>query len=900
LSTKKDKFLESAQKFILKGQLDRAIRDYEQIVALDPKDIRHRQRLAELFVRTNRKEEAIGEYEAIGKYYADNSYYLKAIAVYKQIQKLDPDNIKLSLNLAYLNEKQGLIGNALAEYSRVHSYYEKIGKREDALSIIESMIALDPENLNTRLKFAEARFAVGNADKAYDDFVQLALLLKTRGDESAYGQVCQRVNYLFPEKKGFVLELLAAQLQCDAASSVIPEIREITRREQGNLAAWQLLINALRSSGEREELKVVCQKMVSLFPGDLSSREGAVQCALDEGDTDGALLLLEMHSTLFFEKEAYEALEKLYSRLQDLLPGDKRVLLGLKNLYEASGSTARFADVADQLDLLTQEKVEDVARIQQEELPLVAEEPDCSAASVTPVEEPAWEEEIEIDLPADGFVDPVDSPGEDYSEPLQDTSTGDSESLANPYESENTDLELELELPAEGFVQDTAIADHAGLAAAEAPDEAMAVDLELDFSDEGFVEHTAIADQHGLAAAEVSDEAMAVDLELDFSDEGFAEHTAIADQHGLAAAEVSDEAMAVDLELDLSDEGFVEHTAIADQHGPSAAEVSDEAMVVDLELDLSDERFVEHTAIADQHGLAAAEVSDEAMAVDLELDFSDEGFSEHTEFVNESGLPADEVPDDVAAVDPELELELELSEELFDEQAESDALTRVDLLVVDDLSAAMIAEGETADYPSPDSDVTRGIELAEEHLLLELVEDPLPELKAEEAAATAGNENSSPDIIFSAVRKGLDQQLDKEDTETHYNLGIAFMEMGLYEDAITEFQAAALDPKRKVDCITSQGICCRNKGDYSRAEDIFTKGLTIPGLVSEESASLKYELALLYETEGRHEDALLLYREIHAVNRGFRDTAKKIAEFNREEAQEFYDLDLVDPDDEIG
>ena len=89
MSSKKDKFLESAQKFIAKGQIDRAIRDYEQVVALDPNDIRHRQKLAELLVRANRNLEAIGEYETIGKYYADNGFYLKAIAVYKQIQKLD-------------------------------------------------------------------------------------------------------------------------------------------------------------------------------------------------------------------------------------------------------------------------------------------------------------------------------------------------------------------------------------------------------------------------------------------------------------------------------------------------------------------------------------------------------------------------------------------------------------------------------------------------------------------------------------------------------------------------------------------------------------------------------------------------------------------------------------------
>jgi tetratricopeptide (TPR) repeat protein len=150
LSSKKEKFLESAQKFILKGQLDRAIKDYEQVVALDPNDIRHRQRLAELLVRANRKEEAISEYEAIGKYYADNAYYLKAIAVYKQVQKLDPSNIKICFNLATLNEKQGLTGNALAEYSRVYNHYDKSGKSAEALSILESMMAIDPENLNTR------------------------------------------------------------------------------------------------------------------------------------------------------------------------------------------------------------------------------------------------------------------------------------------------------------------------------------------------------------------------------------------------------------------------------------------------------------------------------------------------------------------------------------------------------------------------------------------------------------------------------------------------------------------------------------------------------------------------------------------------------------------------------
>src|SRR5689334_1415666 len=112
LASKKDKLLESAQRFVLKGQIDKAIKEYQQIVALDPREIRFRQRLAELLVRDNRKEEAIAEYEGIGKHYAENSYFLKAIAVYKQIQRLDSSNATVSHTLAVLNQRQGLAGNA--------------------------------------------------------------------------------------------------------------------------------------------------------------------------------------------------------------------------------------------------------------------------------------------------------------------------------------------------------------------------------------------------------------------------------------------------------------------------------------------------------------------------------------------------------------------------------------------------------------------------------------------------------------------------------------------------------------------------------------------------------------------------------------------------------------------
>lgn len=134
MATQKEKYLSSAQKFLQKGQLERAIRDYEQVVAADPKDLRHRQKLAELLARCNRNEDALREYQTIAAHYEESGFYLKAIAVYKQIQRIDPRNIDVTYTLAALNEKQGLIGNALSEYKNIFIRYEKEG--QDRKSVV--------------------------------------------------------------------------------------------------------------------------------------------------------------------------------------------------------------------------------------------------------------------------------------------------------------------------------------------------------------------------------------------------------------------------------------------------------------------------------------------------------------------------------------------------------------------------------------------------------------------------------------------------------------------------------------------------------------------------------------------------------------------------------------------
>lgn len=218
MASKKDKILESAQKFVLKGQIDKAIKDYQQVVAMEPNDIRYRQRLAELLVRDNRKEEAIQQYEDIGKHYADNCYYLKAIAIYKQIQRLNPGSIPTSLNIAWLNHQQGLIGNALAEYGQVAAQYEKENLPKEALKVVEKMLEVDHEHAATRLKHAELLYATGAREQSRQAYQELAAALNAKGLHDEAASVTARLTELFPEH----LEAPPASVAAEAVEAPLP------------------------------------------------------------------------------------------------------------------------------------------------------------------------------------------------------------------------------------------------------------------------------------------------------------------------------------------------------------------------------------------------------------------------------------------------------------------------------------------------------------------------------------------------------------------------------------------------------------------------------------------------------------------------------------------------------
>jgi tetratricopeptide (TPR) repeat protein len=139
----------------------------------------------------------------------------------------------------------------------------------------------------------------------------------------------------------------------------------------------------------------------------------------------------------------------------------------------------------------------------------------------------------------------------------------------------------------------------------------------------------------------------------------------------------------------------------------------------------------------------------------------------------------------------------------------------------------------------------------------------------------------SLDEIFKAFRKGVEQQVDSHDYETHYNLGIAYKEMGLVDEAIGEFQYAARDSARTVECCEILGLCFREKGMPQLALKWYQKALQMPNLGEHESAGLRYDIAEVYREQGDYKKAMQLYTEVYGLDSTYRDVTAKIKELKK-------------------
>ena len=132
--------------------------------------------------------------------------------------------------------------------------------------------------------------------------------------------------------------------------------------------------------------------------------------------------------------------------------------------------------------------------------------------------------------------------------------------------------------------------------------------------------------------------------------------------------------------------------------------------------------------------------------------------------------------------------------------------------------------------------------------------------------------------VLGEFRAKVQEAVRPEDVQTHYDLGIAYKEMGLLDEAFGEFELALRHggATRGADCLTMLGLCEMERGHAAEAIERFRKGLQLPGLTAEARKSLAFEMGAAYESLGQNAEALEQYESVGRGDAKFRDVAERV------------------------
>ncbi|HKV07944.1 MAG TPA: tetratricopeptide repeat protein, partial [Thermoanaerobaculia bacterium] len=208
MAVSREQVVQTAEKYVSRGKIEPAIREYRKLLAENPNDINTLNRVGDLYARIQRIDEAVDFFTQIAEQYSTEGFFVKAIAIYKKIIKLDPTRLEVYEKLAELYHRQGLVTEARTQYQVLADYYTKHENAASAIAIYQKMVDLEPENPSYHVKLAEIYQQQQLLEKAIGEYRTIAEMMIAHGRSQEALQVYERALLLDSSNVPFITDAI--------------------------------------------------------------------------------------------------------------------------------------------------------------------------------------------------------------------------------------------------------------------------------------------------------------------------------------------------------------------------------------------------------------------------------------------------------------------------------------------------------------------------------------------------------------------------------------------------------------------------------------------------------------------------------------------------------------------
>ena len=308
----KEKTLAAAQKYADKDQHEKAIREFQKILDVEPNDLRVLLLIASSYERVGKMDEASNAYVKIFEQYRNQGAYQKALAIIKQAQHCNPNSDDITMSMAEIYSALGLPHEAVNQLEKCLANAEKSQNHRTYARILQTMVRVDGENVQTRIRYAQMLQRDGDTDDAKRQYSLALAQLLSKEKYIDYIQTSREYLRIAP-KDAEVLQALAGiyirmnrfndaitMLSVLPSNERTPEIREHfitcytkTGRTQDAVRELKDLAKQYIANDEREDLI----ESVWLRAQKMAPNDPEIIAALDDSEipmlSDSALSLVD-------------------------------------------------------------------------------------------------------------------------------------------------------------------------------------------------------------------------------------------------------------------------------------------------------------------------------------------------------------------------------------------------------------------------------------------------------------------------------------------------------------------------------------------------------------------------------------------------------------------------------
>jgi tetratricopeptide (TPR) repeat protein len=296
MSFDKSKAMRNAERHVAQGKIRAAISEYKSVVENDPRDIATLNMLGDLYAKTAEKRDAVNCYFQVAEHYNNQGFAQKAIAVYNKISRIHPDSIEVSTKLAELHKGKGSLSEARAHYTTLAEHYQKHGRRIEALAMYKQIALLDPNNTEVCLNLADSYIREAQHDDAVEAFAEAGARFSRQNKHEEAIRALMKGFDIKASDLRILNGLVKAQTALGRAGKAASLLEEILENEPYNRDVLYLLIECCIDSQNAAGAEKAVVKLVEIEPANYPKFLDLIRIYLNVNDAESAARILTMSS----------------------------------------------------------------------------------------------------------------------------------------------------------------------------------------------------------------------------------------------------------------------------------------------------------------------------------------------------------------------------------------------------------------------------------------------------------------------------------------------------------------------------------------------------------------------------------------------------------------------------